>query len=87
MLNNALISALQKVYPPERLLQRAVQLAPYESDALTAFRARPAAVVLPESQEEVIETVKLCHQFDVPFVHGLAGQVSPVAHCPSMKES
>ncbi|MBV7338891.1 FAD-binding protein [Chloroflexi bacterium TSY] len=68
MPNNGLVSALQQLYSPQRLLQRAVQLAPYESDALTAFRARPVAVVLPESQEEVVETVKLCHQFDVPFV-------------------
>lgn len=62
------ITALQGIYPPPRLLQGAAQLAPYESDALTAFRAHPAAVVLAESQAEVIETVRLCHRFGVPFV-------------------
>jgi glycolate oxidase len=40
----------------------------YESDALTAFKTRPRAVVLPESQQEVIDTVKLCYQYEVPFV-------------------
>ena len=40
----------------------------YESDALTSFQAKPAAVVMPESPEEVIETVRLCHRYAVPFV-------------------
>ncbi|MCX6049645.1 MAG: FAD-binding protein [Chloroflexi bacterium] len=63
-----LISALTRLFPAQRLLQQSAQLAPYESDALTAFHARPAAVVLVETQQEVIETVKLCHQYNVPFV-------------------
>ncbi len=63
-----IISALSSIFPDNRLLQQAVQLAPYESDALTAFRERPAAVVLPETQAEVIETVRLCHEYSVPFV-------------------
>jgi len=64
----AFLSALAHLYPPQRLLTNAAQLIPYESDALTAFRARPRAVVLPESQQEVIETVKLCHRAGMPFV-------------------
>jgi glycolate oxidase len=43
-------------------------LVPFESDGLTVFRARPRAVVLPESADEVIETVRLCHAAKVPFV-------------------
>jgi len=61
-------SALEKIYPKERLLTNKVDLLPYESDALTAFRTTPAAVVLPETQEEVIETVRLCYEAAVPFV-------------------
>ncbi|MDQ4077727.1 MAG: FAD-binding protein [Chloroflexota bacterium] len=64
----ALLEALETFYPPERVLRHAAALAPYESDALTAFRARPLAVVLAESQEEVVETVRLCHREAVPFV-------------------
>ncbi len=60
--------ALAQIYPANRLLMEDVQLLPYESDALTAFRAKPAAVVLPETAEEVVETVRLCHQAEVPFV-------------------
>jgi glycolate dehydrogenase FAD-linked subunit len=65
---SALHTALSQLYPPERLLTQPAQLAPYESDALTSYRARPRAVVIPETQEEVIQTVKLCHQYGVPFV-------------------
>ncbi len=64
----AFLSALAKIYPPQRLLTQPVQLTPYESDALTAFRAKPRAVVLPETAAEVIETVRLCYQAEVPFV-------------------
>lgn len=63
-----LISDLETIYPKERILQKASELAVYESDALTAFRSRPLAVVLPINTEEVIETVRLCSQKRVPFV-------------------
>jgi glycolate oxidase len=43
-------------------------MAAYESDALTAFRERPAAVLLVESREEVVQAVRLCHTHGVPFV-------------------
>ena len=68
MTHETFFSALQKIYPKERLLTNKAQLLPYESDALTAFQARPAGVVLPETQEEVIETVRLCYKHEVPFV-------------------
>ncbi|MBS3933724.1 MAG: FAD-binding protein [Truepera sp.] len=80
----ALLDALGTRYPPERLLTRPAQLAPYESDGLTAFRTRPLAVVLPETQEEVIETVRLCYREGVPFLArgsgtSLSGGSMPVA--------
>jgi glycolate oxidase len=74
---------LAKIYSPDRLLTRAAQLLPYESDALTTLRARPLAVVIPETQEEIILTVRLCHRDGVPFVArgsgtGLSGGSTPV---------
>ncbi|MDJ0754939.1 MAG: FAD-linked oxidase C-terminal domain-containing protein [Ardenticatenaceae bacterium] len=59
---------LQQIFPDKRCLTRDVDLLPYESDALTAFRAKPAAVVIPENEEEVIAAVKLCYEAGVPFV-------------------
>ena len=44
------------------------QLAPYESDGLTSLRARPGAVVLANSADDVIVTVRSCHKYGVPFV-------------------
>ncbi len=63
-----LIAALAQLYPPDRLLTRAASLVSYESDGLTAFRTRPLAVVLAETNAEVVETVRLCHAASVPFV-------------------
>jgi glycolate oxidase len=60
--------ALTKLFPPDRLLTQPAQLVPFESDALTSFKCRPKAVVLPETQQEVIETVRLCHLHEIPFV-------------------
>src|SRR3990172_6742308 len=78
------LSALEQIYPTDRLLVKQAQLAPYESDALTSHQVRPLAVVIPESQKEVIETVMLCHHYRVPFVArgsgtSLSGASLPIA--------
>jgi glycolate oxidase len=78
------LAALADLYPPERLLTREAQLIPYESDGLTAFRTRPLAVVLPETQAEVVETVRLCYREGTPFLArgsgtSLSGGSMPVA--------
>ncbi|MCS6828100.1 MAG: FAD-binding protein [Caldilinea sp.] len=65
---DGLLGELKRRVPADRLLRKPAQLAPYESDALTAFRSRPAAVLLAETQEEVIQAVRLCHRYGVPFV-------------------
>jgi len=77
------MNALGQIYPPDRLLTRPAQLAPFESDALTTVRARPKAVVIPLTQEEVVLTVRLCHEYNVPFVArgsgtSLSGASTPV---------
>ena len=63
-----LIQSLRQRLPAERVLTTPAQLAPYESDALTAFRVRPAAVVMPITQDEVVDVVRLCSQHRAPFV-------------------
>lgn len=65
---NDFLAELQTIYPGNRLLTGRAELAPYESDGLTSFRARPSGVVLPETQDEVIETVRICHRHQVPFM-------------------
>jgi len=62
------LAQLSAIYPETRLLLKRAELAAYESDALTGFRKRPVAVVIPETESEVIDTVRLCHENGVPFV-------------------
>jgi glycolate oxidase len=81
---DGLLRSLEHLYPPARLLTEPARVAPYESDALTSFRCRPEAVVLPETREEVVETVRACHRERVPFVArgsgtSLSGGSLPVA--------
>ena len=84
MPKTALLDSLAAFFPAHRLLRQPAELAPYESDALTAFRSRPAAVVLAETQDEVVRAVQLCHQHAAPFVArgsgtSLSGGSLPVA--------
>src|SRR5262245_43732212 len=68
MPHDAFISSLAQVFPARRLLIQPGELVSYQSDGLTAFQARPRAVVIPVTQAEVIAAVKLCHAHAVPFV-------------------
>lgn len=75
---------LKALLRPEQLLLRPEQLAAYESDGLTAFRQRPLAVAVPETSDEVIALVRLCHELKLPFVArgsgtSLSGGSLPVA--------
>ena len=67
-MNRRFFDELEQIYPSERILTRDVELLPYESDALTAFQTKPGAVVLPLNADEIIATVRLCHEMAVPFM-------------------
>jgi glycolate oxidase len=62
------ISRLTALLPKGRIMSAPAQLAAYESDGLTAFAARPLAVAVPETQDEVIQIVRFCHAEKLPFV-------------------
>ena len=63
-----LFDALAQVYHPDRLLTQPAQLIPYELDSLTAYHSRPLVIVIPETQEEAQQTVRLCYEHKTPFV-------------------
>lgn len=65
---SAVLARLAGLLPPSRFMQGPAQLAAYESDGLTAFHVRPLAVVVPETQDEVIKLVRFCHAEKLPFV-------------------
>ena len=62
------IARLMALLPKGRIMSGPAHLAAYESDGLTAFAARPLAVAVPETQDEVIQIVRFCHAEKLPFV-------------------
>lgn len=62
------IRRLSVLLPPGRLMSAPAEMAAYESDGLTAFRATPLAVAVPQTQEEVVALVRFCHAERLPFV-------------------
>jgi glycolate oxidase len=76
--------ALVAAVGADRVLTDRAQVRTYECDGLTNFRVTPAIVVLAESREHVVDTVRLCAAAGVPFVArgsgtGLSGGALPVA--------
>jgi glycolate oxidase len=68
----------------EFVLTEPEQLATYDCDGLTGWRAQPACVVLPGSADDVQAVLRLCVRDGVPFVArgagtGLSGGALPVA--------
>ena len=73
MLDSALTSALARVVPSGSLLTAPEDTRPYECDGLTLFREQPGAVLLPDSEAQVVEILRLCHVAQVPVVARGAG--------------
>ena len=65
--------ALSRVLPASALLVRREDTAPYECDGLTAFKAVPMAVVLPENETQLVAVLKVCHELGVPVIARGAG--------------
>lgn len=78
------VQALQGVLPAHALLWHNEDTVPYECDGLTAYRQRPLAVALPETEAQVAAVLKACHERDIPVVArgagtGLSGGAMPHA--------
>jgi len=83
-LQTRLIAALAPVLPSHALLWTPEDTTPYECDGLSAYRERPLAVALPETEAQVAATLRVCHQLQVPVVArgagtGLSGGALPHA--------
>lgn len=68
-----LIQALSEILPPDYLLTAEEELRPYECDALSAYRRLPLAVVLPETEAQVVAILKVCRATNTPVVPRGAG--------------
>jgi glycolate oxidase len=69
----AIVAALHTVLPARCVLAGVEQTRPYECDGLSAFRKLPVAVVLPETEAQVVAVLKTCRRLDVPVVARGAG--------------
>ena len=80
----AAIELLAPFLAPDALICDPTELATYECDGLTQFRARPAFAVLVASNEDIQRVVGVCARLKLPFVArgsgtGLSGGSVPHA--------
>jgi glycolate oxidase len=76
------VAALAEALPRAAILSRHEDTAPFECDALTAYRTSPMVVVLPETEAQVAAILRICHKLGVPVVArgagtGLSGGATP----------
>jgi glycolate oxidase len=77
------IQALRNIFNEACLLLGEEACRPFECDALSAYRERPLAVVLPETVEQVKQALRICKHYQVPVITrgsgtGLAGGTLPL---------
>ncbi|WP_062111382.1 FAD-linked oxidase C-terminal domain-containing protein [Aureimonas sp. AU40] len=63
-----IVSALRAIVPGEGVVDASVEMRVFETDALTAYRQMPLAVVLPETVAEVAAVLRYCHANRIPVV-------------------
>jgi glycolate oxidase len=78
-----LLKHLRVFLPPESILSEREDLNPYESDGLTAYRQLPWVAVLPETELQVQQILRLCYAESIPVVArgsgtGLSGGALPL---------
>lgn len=70
---SALIELLRSVISITDILSDAEDLGPYECDGLSAYRALPMLVLLPNSIEQIQDIMQICQQYSVPIIARGAG--------------
>src|SRR4051794_15099381 len=68
-----ILTGLARLVAPEALVTSEDERHAFETDALTAYRKMPLAVVLPSTTEEVSAVLKFCHEHGVKVVPRGAG--------------
>ena len=78
------VAALRRVLSADCVLHRQEDTRSYECDGLTLYRQVPMVVALPETESQVAQVLKVCHDRQIPVVPrgagtGLAGSALPLA--------
>src|SRR5215470_6243770 len=68
-----IVAALRRIVPGEGVIASEEAMRPYESDGLTAYRALPMVVVLPETTAQVSAVLTYCHREGIKVVPRGAG--------------
>ncbi len=68
-----LVGALKKLLPARAVVADETGRRAFETDALTAYKCMPLAVVLPSSTEEVSAVMRFCHLMQIRVVPRGAG--------------
>jgi glycolate oxidase len=76
--------ALKKILKSENVLDHEDQIRPFETDALSAYKQKPFAVVFPENTNEVSKILAYCNKERIKVVPrgagtGLSGGALPLA--------
>lgn len=84
MPSQELVNQLQSFLPADAVLYETEDLRPYECDGLSAYRQLPMMVVLPQTEEQIVKILQLCHAMQTPVVArgtgtGLSGGALPHA--------
>ena len=68
-----IVAALKRIVPGEGVIDSEQAMRPYESDGLTAYRALPMVVVLPETTDQVSAVLSYCYREGIKVVPRGAG--------------
>lgn len=74
---------LVEIVGRDGVVRRKEEILTYECDGLSAYRKRPALVVLPRTTAEIAAIAKFCHEQEIPWVArgagtGLSGGALPL---------
>ncbi len=79
-----ILAGLRHILPARAVIGEALSLRPYETDGLSAYRQVPLAVVLPETEADVVAIAKFCAAEGIRMIPrgagtSLAGGALPMA--------
>ena len=79
-----IVSDLKKIIKIGNILHHEDELRPFETDALSAYKQKPLAVIFPENTQEVSKILAYCNQERIKVVPrgagtGLSGGALPLA--------
>lgn len=77
-----LVLRLRAALPADCVIDDPMETRAYECDALSAYRCPPMAVVLPYTTEQVAQTLKICHDLNIPVVPRGSGTSLAGGLCP-----